>query len=1082
MKPKYALLAAGLLLCGILSLNASEDLLIYSARSGNLNNVKKYLAEGLSQDTADKTGRSLMMVAAAYGRMNVVDYLLLMGADANRADNKGNTLLHLLAANRSAAALKTMQEAIRKGANLYVKNYDGRSPAVQAINAGNANGFKALLEGGYNKNEREQNMPVVMYAYSKWQRPIVKMLMESGAILSESNAAGETVLHQAALRNDATSGAEFLQTDRNIIDQKTREGKTPLICAVEKGNAPFAALLLKQGANTRIADRTGRTVLHYAAAIFNAERLLKDLPETGVDMNAKDHQGQSPIIVAAEKGRWENVAFFAKRRADLNAADSSGRTPLLIAAKKAGHPTVKLLIEAGADVKRADGEGMTLLHYLASSRGAMASQLIPVAVAKGAEVNAKSGNGATPAGTAVTSGNPQALKLLLEAGADKDGMENGRTPLAMFAYEKRQWGMAKTIIEAGADVNRQSEEGRTILFPVVMANDTTFAGFLFGRNARIDIKDNSGRTPLMAAIDKSALRTAGLLIEKGADVNLADGEGRSVLHYLAAARNASSLLGKIQWDREKVRIDAKDNAGRTPLAVATAANRADAVDYLLKNGADPNGADENGEKLIFTAYRGGRSLLNLFVDRGASTDARASDGKTLLLMGLEKYDTPLLKMLTERGANVNERQANDRYPLEFAIEKGQTQNVRLLLDAKASIEVKDRNDNPLLTLAIGKRSDEIVRMLLDRGADAKGKGTDGKSHLLHAFNENAAGIFKQLLDKGADQNVKDDKGTPVLCAAAEKNSNTFVRYLLDGGADVNAADSNSHTPLIMAAWRGSYNPAKLLLEKGADVNRKDEAGDTALFKALETSWAAKPIIDLLVKYGADVKAQGGAGDSLLHRSIDKRRFDLFDHLLKLGADPNVKNKRDETLLMGLAHVDPPAGKGSTLAKQMAQQKESLRLIESLLKGGADPNLMSRYGQSALNLARVKRNFAIVEALVGGGAKVDLQDKNGNTALKKEVMDYIGNYRMMDSLKEASRKMIDLLVAGGADINVKDRFGRTALTHTVREINAKNEKKVLDIVPYLIAKGAKTDIKDNEGFSAADYVQKSGNQQLMELVR
>jgi ankyrin repeat protein len=102
-------------------------------------------------------------------------------------------------------------------------------------------------------------------------------------------------------------------------------------------------------------------------------------------------------------------------------------------------------------------------------------------------------------------------------------------------------------------------------------------------------------------------------------------------------------------------------------------------------------------------------------------------------------------------------------------------------------------------------------------------------------------------------------------------------------------------------------------------------------------------------------------------------------------------------------------------------------------------------------------------------------------LKKEVMDYIGNYRMMENLREAARKMIDLLLAAGADINARDKQGRTALAHVIKEINAKNEKKVLDIVPYLLSKGAKTDEKDADGLTAADYAQKSGNSELMQMM-
>ncbi len=102
-------------------------------------------------------------------------------------------------------------------------------------------------------------------------------------------------------------------------------------------------------------------------------------------------------------------------------------------------------------------------------------------------------------------------------------------------------------------------------------------------------------------------------------------------------------------------------------------------------------------------------------------------------------------------------------------------------------------------------------------------------------------------------------------------------------------------------------------------------------------------------------------------------------------------------------------------------------------------------------------------------------------LKKEVMDYVGNYRMLDNLKKQSQQMIDLFITSGGDINLKDKFGVTALTHVAKEFNSKNEKKVLDIVPYLLGKGARKDVPDNDGKTALDYARQSGNSELVRLL-
>lgn len=77
----------------------------------------------------------------------------------------------------------------------------------------------------------------------------------------------------------------------------TRSGETLLMLLVRNGTdkeavVKSAKLLIEHGANVKAADRTGKTVLHYAVSRSNPE-LVKLLIDAGVDVNAKDRRGST---------------------------------------------------------------------------------------------------------------------------------------------------------------------------------------------------------------------------------------------------------------------------------------------------------------------------------------------------------------------------------------------------------------------------------------------------------------------------------------------------------------------------------------------------------------------------------------------------------------------------------------------------------------------------------------------------------------------------------------------------------------------------------------------------------------------
>lgn len=85
---------------------------------------------------------------------------------------------------------------------------------------------------------------------------------------------------------------------------------------------------------------------------------LKVLLDQGADINARNKEGETLLMLAALEGRAEIVRFLIDRGADVKARDGFGATALLYAAMGGSLDTMKVLIDRGADpdVKTDDGQ------------------------------------------------------------------------------------------------------------------------------------------------------------------------------------------------------------------------------------------------------------------------------------------------------------------------------------------------------------------------------------------------------------------------------------------------------------------------------------------------------------------------------------------------------------------------------------------------------------------------------------------------------------------------------------------------------------------------------------------------------
>ena len=159
--------------------------------------------------------------------------------------------------------------------------------------------------------------------------------------------------------------------------------------------------------------------------------------------------------------------------------------------------------------------------------------------------------GRTPLHDAAEEGPPALVSFLIAQGAEVDVDSNWGTPLHVAAHAGHQ-EIVEILVAAGADVNAEHD----------------------------------GHTPLFWPVCRGQKDIVQLLLANGAEVNVADKSGRTLVEHANSQRQAETL---------KILIMAKGEGGRTPLHWAVAEGRKAMVQMLLRNGADVNAKDDAGQ-------------------------------------------------------------------------------------------------------------------------------------------------------------------------------------------------------------------------------------------------------------------------------------------------------------------------------------------------------------------------------------------------------------------------------------------------------------------------------------------------------
>jgi ankyrin repeat protein len=267
-----------------------------------------------------------------------------------------------------------------------------------------------------------------------------------------------------------------------------------------------------------------------------------------------------------------------------------------------------------------------------------------------AALNGQDDEGMTPLACAIVQEQMEAVRFLLDKGADPNIPDkNGDTPLGLAASRNKTNGtpLCELLLAKGAVVNPTNNKTEFNIPPLswaVSSDNTELVKILLAHGA-----DPNGRggNILREASSRGDTEIVALLLDHGANLK-ALSDGMTPLHD--AAEGGRDEVVKLLLSKGAA-VNARRYDGATPLMSAADREHKTTVEILLAAGADINAVDDKGNTpLHWAVARENKEVVEILLAHGADLKSKNKEGQTPMQYAVRWHQPPMAEFLRQHGA------------------------------------------------------------------------------------------------------------------------------------------------------------------------------------------------------------------------------------------------------------------------------------------------------------------------------------------------------------------------------------------------------------------------------------------------
>lgn len=320
---------------------------------------------------------SLLHLSIQYNFQNLTNYLITHGSNLDSQDNFGKT--PLLKATYQLQS-KTVQFLLNENADMMLSDSNGKNALQTALE------FPSISEC----------------------RPIIKSFIEKIA--------------------------NICSNDNDVIARLLSKLKCPLGQIIYFRDANLTRTMLSRGCKVNQRNPSdGNTALHIAVMLVDLEN-VKLLLDFGADRNAMNHEGYMPFfsIFNGKRFKIENtsleiIKLVMPLNVDWTKCDKNGRLMLYSIFVNSSVDFLRIFLDTYLiNLNARDTNGKTPLHYLVEHDKTEEYEIFK---STSIDVNVRDNQGRTPLHIAAMRGNADAVKFLLDKGADVNAIYAGQIPV-----------------------------------------------------------------------------------------------------------------------------------------------------------------------------------------------------------------------------------------------------------------------------------------------------------------------------------------------------------------------------------------------------------------------------------------------------------------------------------------------------------------------------------------------------------------------------------------------------------------------------------------------------------------------------